>query len=85
MDALDFSKPLLCETCGMDLTGRGLIANIDHMQSHNAIAVYKVPTDNEMREAFMEMGMPQMMYKLFHYAQPTEMEKQIFEDNSRFK
>ena len=79
-----FSKPLLCEHCGMDLTGRGLIANIDHMASHN-VHVYEVPTDNQMREAFMELGMPKMMYDSFHYAQPTEMEKQIFEDNSRFK
>lgn len=80
-----FSEPLLCEHCGLDLTGIGLIANINHMNSHNEIAVYKVATDNEMREAFMELGMPKMMYDSFHYAQPTEMEKQIFEDNSRFK
>lgn len=69
----------------MDLTGRGLIANIEHLNSHNEIAVYKVPTDNEVREIFMEIGMPRMMYDAFHLAQPTEMERKIFEDNSRFK
>lgn len=69
----------------MDLTGRGMIANIDHMNSHNEIAVYKVPTDNELREIMMEMGMPKMAYKAFNLAKPTEMERKIFEDNSRFK
>ena len=85
MDTLDFSKPLLCETCGMDLTGRGLIANIDHLNSHNEIAVYKVPTDNEVREIFMEMGMPSIGFTKMNLAQPTEMERKIFEDNSKFK
>ncbi len=73
-----------CEYCGFDLTGIGILGYINHMEIHTEPIVYKVPTDNEMREAFMEIGMPSMIYDAFKYAQPTKMEKKIYRYNSSY-
>jgi hypothetical protein len=72
---------MICEKCGEDLTGKGLIAWVDHPCNTTTVE-YKVPTDNEIREFFMELNMPKMAFEAFGYALPTEMEKKIYRDNS---
>lgn len=72
---------MICKKCGEDLTGKGLIAWIEHSCNTTTVE-YKVPTSNEMREFFMEIGMPKMVYEAMGYAVPTKMEKRIYEDNS---
>ena len=37
-------------------------------------------TDNEIRTAFIEMGMPNMGFEALGFCKPTEMERAIFEE-----
>lgn len=69
---------MICEKCGEDLTGKGLIAWVNHACNTTSFE-YKVPTDNEVRIFFMEIGMPTLAFDSMGYAKPTEMERMIFE------
>lgn len=76
----DFDMTIKCDVCGEDLTGKGILYNVEHFaKCHKTTVVYKVPTDGEMRQMFLELGIPTMVYEFFKYAPPTEMEKIIFE------
>jgi hypothetical protein len=60
--------------------GMGLIHNIEYHTPKNVIEYGGPMTDNEMRIAFMELGMPDMGFEGMGYAKPTEMERKIYED-----
>lgn len=45
---------------------------------NGTIVEYKTPTDNEVRIAMMELGMPKMVFEFMGYAEPTEMERIIY-------
>lgn len=77
-------KKVTCEHCGFDLTGIGILGYMQHMEIHTEPIIYKPMTDNELREAFMELNMPRMVYDSFGYAHPTDTEKRIYQDNSPY-
>lgn len=66
----------ICKHCGEDLTGKGIIAWIDHPCS--SVGYYSKPTDNETRTRMIEIGMSDFAFDFFGYALPTEMERLIF-------
>jgi hypothetical protein len=68
----------MCDRCGK-IVEQGLMNIIGHeTEYHPTIRVYKIPTDNEMRIAFMELNAPSGLYEAFGFAKPTETEKEIF-------
>lgn len=69
---------MICEKCGEDV--QGILAWANHPCVGNVIE-YKPMPDNEIRNWFMEIGMPNMGFEALGYAKPTEMERKIFEDN----
>ena len=77
----DLNGKIICEHCGEDLTGKGLISNIRHMDTHVPSHEYKIPTDNEARQIFLAMGMPLSVFRVFGYAIPTTMERIIFKED----
>lgn len=75
----------ICEKCGEDMTGRGIIAWVEHPCNVNTIEYRGALPDDEMRESMMHMGMPSMVYELFGYAAPSPMERKIYEDTSPYR
>lgn len=65
-----------CEKCGEELDG--LMAHVNHRCP--CAPVLERMSEGEIRTAFIEMGMPTMGFEAMHFAPPTEMERQIFEE-----
>ena len=74
----------ICKKCGEDLTGKGIIAFVEH-PCNNRTFEYKPMSDNEIRDASMEIGMPDIWFEAMDIAKPTEMERKIFQDNSTYE
>lgn len=81
MSYLNVKGMIICKNCGEDMTGKGLIYVMKHLDTHMPAYEYKVPTDNEAREMFLAMGMPLSVFRAFGYAEPTPMERIIFKED----
>lgn len=71
-----------CDKCGQEIDG--ILAWAEHPCNVHTIE-YREYTDVEIREFFMEIGMPEIGYEALGYAIPTETEKRIFEDNRNYE
>lgn len=66
---------MICPHCGEEVLG--LVAIASHPCTTQA--TLEPMGDNEIRNNFMEMGMPNMAFEALGMAPPTEMERAIFE------
>lgn len=67
----------ICKKCGQEVDG--ILAWANHPCNGTTVE-YRVYTKNEVRIAFMEMGMPTMGFEAMDLEPPTEMERIIYED-----
>lgn len=72
----------MCNRCGV-VIDKGLMNFVNHEVEHHSV-VYKTPTDNEIRIAFMELGMPDEIFKSLDLDIPSSIERRIYLDNSPF-